>query len=191
MWCNLFNLVQCYLTLTFVLSYCMFELFPASAKINITTGFFKELVFNNFLLNGPAEAWNNTDLTWAFGLTCRDTTAWSGRSKRVIEPPWQYWVRPLLFVLDMATEYWNPLGHGCDVSISPSPRMSRPTTIFSGAFSSQVKVLVNSVRTEGWVSTVDGLQASLVHSRLKLKIRKDAQIDSRITALAKVLMQVC
>lgn len=117
-----------------------------------------------FLLNGPAEALNSKGSTWAIGLTWSDTTAWLTRSKCVTEPPLQYSVRPLLLVLDKATEYWNPLGHGCDVSTSPSPMISRRTAVFSGAITSQVKVRLNSVRMEGWVSTVAGLHAVLVHS---------------------------
>lgn len=139
------------------------------------SAFLKAFVFNNFLLNGLVENWNNTALTW--GLTCRDTTAWLGRSKRVMEPPWQYWVWPVLFVLEVATKNWNPSAHGCDVSVSPFPSMSRPTVVFSGAFSSQVKVLGSSARREGWVCTVDGLQASLVHS--------GSGYDLRISALVQ------
>lgn len=66
----------------------------------------------------------------------------------------------MLLALEVATEYSNPLEHGCDVSSRPSPRMSRPTAIFSGAFSSQLKVLLSSLRSAGCVFTVDGLQAS-------------------------------
>lgn len=116
------------------------------------------------LLKGPAEAWNCKAATAALGFTFRDTTAWSRRSNRDTEPPWQYRARPLPPDLDVATVYCNPLGHGCDVSVSPSPMTARPTWVFSGAFSSQVKVLVNSLRSDGSVSTVDGLQASRVHS---------------------------
>lgn len=116
------------------------------------------------LLKGPAEAWNSTGVTAALGLTFRDITAWLRRSNRVREPPWQYWIWPLLLDLDVVTEYCNPFGHICVVSLSPSPRMSRPTAIFSGAWSTQLKVLLNSLRSDSWVSTVDGLQASRVHS---------------------------
>lgn len=86
------------------------------------------------LLKGPAKNWKSTGLTGAQrGLTLRDTTAWSRRSKWVREPPWQYWSRPLLLDLDGVTDNSSPLGHGCGVSTRPSPRMSTPTAVFSGA----------------------------------------------------------
>lgn len=124
------------------------------------------------LLKGPAEAWNSTGATGALGFTFRDMTAWLRRSNRVTEPPWQYWIGPLLLDLGVVTEYCNPLGHGCDVSMSPSPRMARPTAIFSGAWSSQLKVLLNSLRSDGWVSTVDGLHSSWVHSSFQKQVFK-------------------
>lgn len=119
---------------------------------------------NKVLLKGPAEAWIGRDLTGVLGFTFSDRTAWSRRSNRVMEPPSQYRVSPLPSDLDVVTEYCNPSGQGCDVSFSPPLRMSRPTTVFSGALTSQLKVLLNSLKSDSVVSIVEGLQASRVHS---------------------------
>lgn len=137
----------------------------------------RESIFSKqFLLSCVTEVWNSSLTTWAFGFTCRDTTAGLIRYKLFTEPPRQYWVWALLLAMDVDTENWCPSEHGCDVSVSPPSMMLRRTTVSWAAFRFQVKILAKLVRMDGWACRVGGLQAFSVHSGFQSKTRKDAQM---------------